>query len=143
MKLTTLLLDFAMNNLNVAVLQKIGPILGAILGGAGITVGGMWLVLDDALVTEKEFALLSDQVIENRDMIRQGQSEVEEVQDSIDDVHLAVLDSSILDIEERIRNLEAKPTLTVEEQFSLAELRRRLQDLEDQRDRLYTEQMQR
>lgn len=127
--------------------EKLATWIGVAVLGSGATVTGvMWAATewgDETFATDEDLATLSLKVSANTEAIDDAREAIDDTHHSVDQLTLLVLDSQISDIEARIRDLEAKTSLTAEEQQSMAELRRRLADLQTQRQALFMEMMSR
>lgn len=140
--------DLSGFNINMASLtlgQQTLALIGAVVVSTGAGGGIALLVVDQSIdrkyATDTDVQIVRVAVEENQKRIEEIQHTQEETQDSVHELMLIVLDSEIAQLEKDIRDLEIKETLTAPERQYLAQLRRKLNDRQTQRQALYERMM--
>ena len=125
--------------------QQLGAILATVLtamtAGGGIVLYVIDSSIDQKYATDMDVRLIRVSVEENQDEIIRTQETVEETQKSVHELTIIVLDGEISRTENAIRELESKETLTNQERQYLADLRRKLNDLQLQRQAIFERTM--
>lgn len=120
--------------LSNSVVQHLATLLvGCFVSGGGV----MWIVdkrIDETYAKDEDVARVEEKVESNQEAI-------EDTGQNVQQLSLIVLDAEISRTENQIRMLEDRDDLSSQERQYLAELRRKLSDLQAQRAQVFAEMM--